>query len=164
MGYSLSVQANSLEQTEEIHLMAKDLLDELIDTVIASLLVKTKPLFTAFIGDMPITQEFRLFTKDGKVEGWQPYWPLKAFEGQRVSIDNVKDALESISTPSQDLLDQMIEYANRVSGKLDGDWSVDFLIDKNGRPVLIDMAEAHKSFKCDAGYVELPKPVKRLVF
>lgn len=125
-------------------------------------MIETKPVFHAFVGNMPITQEFRLFTKNGEVEGYQPYWPLKAFKDHYTSIENVEEALQSIATPSPELLDKMIEYTNRLSDKLEGDWSVDFLINKDGDPVLIDMAEAHKSFRCDVGYVQLNEPEQKI--
>lgn len=106
-------------------------------------LIDTAPVFHAF-GGTPIVQEFRLFAKDGKTYAHQAYWPM----------DSIIDAdtpfwmqqLESISKATPEQMSEMIESANKVTQALGGDWSVDFLIDKDGVPWLIDMAIASQSY------------------
>lgn len=53
-------------------------------------MLKTNAAFYAFNG-MPITPEFRLFATDGKVEGYQPYWPEEAFD-REPTIDPERQA------------------------------------------------------------------------
>jgi hypothetical protein len=113
--------------------------------------IKTKTLFTAFDGEMPITQEFRLFTEGGVVDSYQFYWPEQAIDGHNPSKPNWRELLRDVSKPSDSLLNEMIVLAENVASLLDGDWSIDFLIDENGKPILIDMAERKKSFVCTQG-------------
>jgi len=114
--------------------------------------IDTKVQFYAF-SDMPVTQEFRLFADKGKTYGYQPYWPEAAV--REPSIDDWRTKLREIEKPSEALLSEMIETADKITDALDGDYSVDFLIDKDGKPWLIDMAEARTSFMCPSGFVEL---------
>lgn len=119
-------------------------------------MIKTEPVFFAFEGDMPVTQEFRMFARDGKVEGYQPYWPAYAVEG-RTKDEGWEEKLESISKPTHNDLRYMNTIASRVTKRLGGYWSVDFLKDRDGKLWLIDMAEGDKSFKCKVGYTEIQK-------
>lgn len=107
------------------------------------------PVFHAHRG-MPVTQEFRLFADNGVIEGWQPYWPEQSVLAP--SIDDWQARLAAISEPSDALLDEMRRWAETITAELGGAWSVDFLISKDGAPHLIDMAEAHKSYRCPTGY------------
>lgn len=107
--------------------------------------IKTKPAFYAFHGNMPITEEYRLFFEDGKAIKWQPYWPVESI--QDPSVENWKEELESISNPGEKLMSEMKKYASLVTKELGGFWSVDFLIDIHGNPILIDMANGNQSYQ-----------------
>lgn len=109
-------------------------------------MIKTKPVFHAF-SDMPITQEFRVFSKDGDSHSYQAYWVKGAI--QDPDCDDWEAKLESIESPSEELLNVMVQTANEITRKLGGDWSVDFLIDENGEPWLIDMALTSQSYISD---------------
>lgn len=111
--------------------------------------IQTAPVFHAF-GGMPVTAEYRLFATDGKLNGWQPYWPEAAI--QEPSVDDWADRLKTIAIPSQDEMQQMRAWAESITANLGGFWSVDFLRDRNGKLYLIDMAEGHKSYRCPVGY------------
>lgn len=108
------------------------------------------PIFHAHFGEMPVTQEFRLFATDGSVDGWQPYWPEKSVLSP--SVDDWQSRLAAIAEPSEELMHDMTHWAKAITANLTGSWSVDFLIDAKGTPYLIDMAEAHKSYHCPTGY------------
>lgn len=108
--------------------------------------INATPAFHAF-NKMPITQEFRLFSKDGVTHSYQPYWPAHSI--QNPDCDNWEQKLKSISKPSEELLALMIQAANEITKEIGGDWSVDFLIDENGIPWLIDMALTSQSYISD---------------
>lgn len=113
------------------------------------------PAFHAFKGT-PITKEFRLFVENGRVIGYQPYWPEDSiFEAD---ADDWREKLQAISSISPELLLTITKYAEKIT--LPHDWSVDFLIDRDGNPWLIDMALSQESFKFsdEQGYVHCPLP------
>lgn len=107
--------------------------------------IETEPAFTAFDGNTPITEEYRLFYRDGDPLFWQAYWPEDAITNP-VPEDGWQDKLENISTPNTVLMERMKYYAEQVTKSLGGFWSVDFLVDKDGYPYLIDMAEGNQSY------------------
>lgn len=113
-------------------------------------MIPTSPAFHALPGSMPINAEFRAFARDGQMYGWQPYWPAHSIH----CCDDPQwpKKLREISCPTAMEFAQMTEAAAEVTKKLGGDWSVDFLRAKDGTLWLIDMAEAHKSYKCEKGY------------
>jgi hypothetical protein len=116
-------------------------------------MIDTAPVFTAFTGQMPVTQEFRVFADSGKIHGYQPYWPKDAI--QDPSCEDWEAALESIKAPSAAQLEEMVATACNVTSSLGGYWSVDFLADKEGNLWLIDMAEGQLSYVNEADYVNL---------
>lgn len=123
------------------------------DLVIRKFIPADAP-FSAFL-DMPITKEFRFFARDGALEGFQPYWPAGALETANPSKDGWREDLERLHLCDAVLMEQMKEYARSITEVLGGYWSVDFLIDTDGNPWLIDMAEGDKSFMCADGYREI---------
>jgi len=126
-------------------------------SLVAREMIATAPIFHAFAGEMPVTKEFRVFATDGKLDGWQPYWPEYAIKDP--SIEDWKERLAEISTPSPSDLEEMQQLSEKITKKLGGFWSVDFLADKNGKLWLIDMAEGKKSFRCEVGFqAALPRP------
>lgn len=113
-------------------------------------MIETDPVFHAF-GDMPVTEEYRVFTKDGKAEGFQPYWPESAVENP--SCEDWQEKLETIKQPSKADIAYMTEAASKLAKTLKGeDWSVDFLKGKDGRLWLIDMARARESYRNEAEF------------
>lgn len=108
-------------------------------------LIPTKPVFHAFRGT-PITQEFRFFSKDGQTYAYQPYWPLEAFNRSTNEPDVAKKLAEINGEPEAELMQAMTATAGLITQELGGDWSVDFLIDEDGKPWLIDMAITSQSY------------------
>ena len=82
--------------------------------------------------------------KTGKTYAYQAYWPANSILD--ADTNDWAQKLESISEATQQQMDEMIKGADRVTRTLRGDWSVDFLIDKDGAPWLIDMAVASQSY------------------
>lgn len=109
-------------------------------------MIPTVPLFHAFHGEIPITQEYRLFSNASGAYAYQPYWPAEAIRRASVSDDEVRTRLEAIKHPGDALLDRMKEQAAQITSLLQGDYSVDFLIDHRGEPWLIDMALSSQSY------------------
>lgn len=124
----------------------------------ASLLIRemldTAPAFHAFEG-MPVTQEFRFFAGAGRVDGYQPYWPAHSI--QNPSVEDWAQRLEGISKLKPADLQHLIGMASAVTSKLEGDWSVDFLKDRQGKWWLIDMAEGALSYRNESAYRPLSK-------
>jgi ribosomal protein L34E len=114
--------------------------------VIVREMIPTEPVFLAF-NEMPITQEFRIFARDGKVEAYQPYWPHVAFEKHEpTDCADWSERLEAIKSIKPSDLKELIKQSEAVTKKLGGYWSVDFLKDKTGKWWLIDMAEGALSY------------------
>jgi hypothetical protein len=114
-------------------------------------MLDTTAVFHAFDG-LPITEEFRFFSEDGRAIGHQPYWPEKAIISP--TVDDWQVRLKSISTLSLGDHQQLSEWADQITNALTGAWSVDFLRDSAGNWWLIDMAEANKSFRCQDGFIK----------
>lgn len=113
-------------------------------------MIDTDPAFHAFQG-MPITEEYRLFTKGGKVEGYQPYWPEHSIENP--DCEDWQAKLKAIKTPNQADLKYMTDAAEKIAAMLgDHDWSVDFLRSSDGQLWLIDMAVASQSYRNEAEF------------
>ena len=121
-------------------------------------MIDTIPAFHAFYGEMPITREFRFFSSAENVVSYQPYWPEGAIERQSVDVDNWRELLASMNQLTPLEKTELIAKASLVASKLSGEWpdfhaeksdswSIDFLQDKHGNWWLIDVAQAHESYK-----------------
>lgn len=117
-------------------------------------MLKTEPAFHAYNG-MPITREFRVFVRDGRIEHWQPYWPPGAFEAAGANPD-APDWLERLAKISKLGLytgDVIFPGTRDIGRALGGYWSVDWLYaaeqpgDKIGKWFMIDMADGEQSFR-----------------
>lgn len=106
-------------------------------------LIPTSPICTAFYGDMPIARERRLFIKDGKVVCNHPYWPNEAFEHEASVSPRQITELQELSPEDSNELQAMARY---IAQHIPGAWSVDFLVDSDGKWWCIDMAVAANSY------------------
>jgi len=103
-------------------------------------MIPTKPYFTAFHGEMPITKERRIFVRDGKVVCSHSYWPEEAFKG----VEKKKfDQLDVLTIKDKKELIQMASYVAKL---FSGYWSCDFLKSKKGDWYLTDMAIGENSY------------------
>jgi len=107
-------------------------------------MINTRAAFTAF-GGLPVTEEFRFFSKDGELVSYQPYWPADSIV--EPDADDWEEKLKAMSVLGKKDLAQLTAWANQVTASLTGEWSVDFLKGVDGNWWLIDMAEGEKSFR-----------------
>lgn len=100
--------------------------------------------FTAFHG-LPIAREFRFFADENGVKCYHPYWPEETIEDYRPSREDWRECLRDLQRiPKAPELWYMAVEAAKACG--DGEWSVDFCQDVDGKWWLLDMATAEDSF------------------
>lgn len=132
--------------------------------------------FKLFYGSMPISTEVRTFVRDGAVECVHPYWPpgslAKWAEPPKhdsgvsgISLGNIPEGLLSALDPPKsgvpedwrDILagqdaramediDTIRAQALKVAAVMDGWWSADMALGRNGLWYLIDMAPGAVSY------------------
>lgn len=98
---------------------------EEVNAILVREFIQSKPLDHMF-NNMPIPIEMRYFIKDNEIEYKYFYWK------------GMVDEENLIYTPPD-------EQASEIAEHMDGEWSVDFLMDKHGVWWLIDMALAENS-------------------
>ncbi|MFA7708412.1 MAG: ATP-grasp domain-containing protein [Candidatus Pacearchaeota archaeon] len=107
-------------------------------------LIPTEPIFTAFNG-FPVTREFRIFIRDGKVECVHPYWPREAVEGQTEDKDwAVK--LKAMNRLTKSEKEELVRLSTLIASKFEGWWSLDWLQGKDKKWYAIDMALGEDSY------------------
>ena len=108
--------------------------------------------FTAFHHDMPVNPERRYFVENGKVVCFHSYWIQEAIEkgtDPKILPENWREIAMAMNLQTQEEIKILTGYAEQVSKVLDGFWSVDFCKAKDGRWILIDLAEGEKSWHPD---------------
>ena len=103
--------------------------------------------FKAFHGNMPIATEVRTFLRDGIVECIHPYWPpdtigewaMRVSKYMEVPTD-WRDALKLQDAKIERDIDIIRRQAVKVARVMDGWWSCDMALGKDGIWYLIDMA------------------------
>jgi len=117
-------------------------------TLMVRQLIPTRPIFHAF-ARMPVTREFRFFVEGGQISHVQPYWPEMAV-ADYLNDDAGPDWRKHLREISRLLWN---EYAYlsvetlKIADVVPGDWSVDWLCDKDGGWWMIDMADASVSYR-----------------
>ncbi len=101
--------------------------------------------FTAFHGNLPINKERRYFIRDGKVQCHHPYWYPDAITGH-TKQDNWRFLVGRLNRETKPEIKLLTGYAEMVGTVVEGYWSVDFAMGKDGKWYLFDMAEGDKSF------------------
>lgn len=109
--------------------------------------LKTRPLFYAFQGIMPIVREFRFFMRDGKREHVQPYWPPASID--RPDDEKWREKLNTASRPSDEELLHLTALSQKANEAVPGFWSIDWLETVDRGWVLTDMAEGVHSYRYD---------------
>jgi len=100
--------------------------------------------FAAFHGRLPIGRERRLFVDQGRVVCWHPYWPAGAILAP--DRDDWEYRLAEANTMSEDEIELLIGYAERIAERLEGYWSLDFMLGADGTWYFIDAALGHDSW------------------
>lgn len=130
--------------------------------------------FKAFFGNMPVARERRYFVKDGSVLCRHPYWIEESI--QDAHKDNGIQSellgyryhrlpnqwqilLAQLNTQTEDEVRVLIQYAYKIANDFEGYWSVDFACTRDGKWVLIDMANGYASYHplCSKELVEEKK-------
>jgi len=109
--------------------------------------------FKAFYGDLPIPPERRYFVENGKVLCHHPYWPKAAIVGhfplrkdditgqpRRQIPHNWGQQLEIMNNEGPMEVKLLTGYAEAISAKLEGRWSIDFCKSKSDAWYFIDAA------------------------
>lgn len=99
----------------------------------------TEPAFTYFNGKMPITNEVRIFVRDGEIVCKHPYWPAEVFE--EVPSEQIS-SVRALTPEDEKVTDHMALFVSKL---FTGYWSVDFLKTKKGW-YCTDMAIGERSF------------------
>ena len=108
-------------------------------------LIPTESVFEAY---MPITREFRIFVEEGKISHIQPYWPEKAMTTMDEPDDpEWRTKLRAISMMTPEEKEFLEAETLKIANACPGDWSVDWLQDKNGKWWMTDMAVACVSYR-----------------
>ncbi len=107
---------------------------------------------TIHIG-MPITKEVRVFTINGSVNSFIPYWTPVAFQNQEIygTKDNMpfEDALKQTNSISQSDMDHLRDETNKIITHpkfKDTNWAIDWVITRDGEWNMIDMQVAEDSY------------------
>jgi len=102
--------------------------------------------FRAF-NSLPIARERRYFIRNGKVQCHHPYWPEEAIRfWKNTPPENWREKLRELNHETDEEVKLLSEYALKVAKVMDGYWSVDFAMAKNGKWYLIDMALGEMSW------------------
>jgi len=103
--------------------------------------------YTAFWGNMPVNPERRYFIENGKVICHHPYWIKEAINNP--SVNNWEELSDEMNIENEEEIKILTGYAEQVSKVLDGFWSVDFCKAKDGKYILIDLANGELSWHPD---------------
>jgi hypothetical protein len=115
--------------------------DEPTNAIVLREYIPMDSLFTAF-RNMPVNHEFRYFIQGGKIVCSHWYWIAEAIRG-----NTDQEGWEQILRKAQSKHHEVLkDYALKVASVMPEFWSVDFCLAKDGRWVLIDMAEGWKSW------------------
>jgi len=110
-------------------------------------LLDIKPMFYAFWGNMPIGLERRLFVRDGKVLCIHPYWEETAIiRSHQCPLPTDWKDIIARSCVIGDEKRQLVEYGETFSRLVPGYWSVDFIMDRQGKWWFIDAARGELSW------------------
>lgn len=102
---------------------------------------------------MPITRELRVFSINGMVAGFIPYWSPIAFDN--ISVYNIKDhmpfttALRQMNTFSDNELNYVGAQTNRLIQHPkfhDTDWAIDWIVTRDNQWYMTDMQMARDSY------------------
>ena len=102
--------------------------------------------FVAFRGKLPISKERRYFVEDGSVLCHHPYWPADAIERTRDLPHNWRAILADLNREDEAEIAELSAMAETFAVNVPGAWSVDFAKTKDGRWIMIDAAEAFRSW------------------
>lgn len=102
---------------------------------------------------MPITKELRVFTMNGDIVGYVPYWSPIAFKNQSVygMRDNMTfdEALKQLNTFNKSDLEHVHNETKKITDHAkfhDTDWAIDWIKTQNDDWYMTDMQTANTSY------------------
>ena len=101
--------------------------------------------FKAFWGKMPVAPEVRIFVRDEKVECIHPYWFEDAINGM-TDQDDWRHLLIEINQRAEKDYFILGKNAIEFNKVVEGYWSVDYALGKDGEWYLIDCAHGDASY------------------
>jgi len=135
-----------------------------IEAIVVREFIQMDTRFRAFYGEMPVNPERRYFIRNGKLECHHAYWIEDAVEsGTPVEKlpKNWRQLAKEMNTETKKEVELLTNYSQKIAEVIDGYWGIDYCKAKNGRWILIDMAEGEKSWhpsKCK--YSNMPSKPK----
>jgi len=115
--------------------------------------VPLESAFTAFWGELPISKERRYFVRDGKVVCHYPYWPEDAMRfPPGKEPEGWSEKLAELNRETDDEIELLTGYAERLAAVLDGYWSLDFARGRDGVWYFIDAARGELSWHPECSY------------
>ncbi len=102
---------------------------------------------------MPITKEIRIFSINGDIQGYVPYWTPIAFQNQSVygmrNGTTLDDALRELATFSKSDIQHLHDQTNKIIQHpkfSDTDWAIDWVLTRDNEWYMIDMQTAQGSY------------------
>ncbi len=137
--------------TQTIEHSGKALFEEILKTTIEH--DSNLELIKSYHIGMPITKEIRIFTIDGAVQAFIPYWIEAAFKGQSVygmkPGKDFKTAFKEINTFDKSDLDYLrsqTEILAQYPKFRDSNWAIDWVTTRDGEWYMTDMQIAESSY------------------
>jgi len=127
--------------------MSVDILGLPVNAFVLREYVELDSAFRAFAG-MPIARERRYLVNNGEVVAHFPYWPKEAIEFWR-GVEPPSDwekKLEELNCETEEEVELLTGYAEKIGSALSGFWSLDFAKAKNGTWYFIDAARGEISW------------------
>jgi len=122
------------------------------DVVAVRQMLILAPMFTAFMGELPISREFRVFFNKDGIYHMQPYWPPGAIHDQNPSEKDWERRLLGASVLDDDEYKVVCKTVQSAARNFDGAWSIDLICSARGTWWVTDMAVASQSFHYAAGF------------
>lgn len=121
--------------------------DCMMESIVIREYIPPAALFKAFRG-LPIAPERRYFVRGGEVVCHHAYWPEDAilFWVDTKNPKNWRAKLTQMNYESEEEITLLSKYAELIAQELGGEWSIDFMLSRDGVWYMIDMAMAQQSY------------------
>jgi hypothetical protein len=134
----------------EFNLMA-DMLGLHCQAIVLREFIELDWKFKAFLGDLPIAPEVRIFVKDGEYLCHHSYWFAGAIKSHDTSHlpTGWETMLKKMNCLTKDDKEDLDYCVDMLIDEFDGYWSLDFAKARNGQWYFIDAATGEKSWHPD---------------
>jgi len=117
--------------------------DCMMESIVIREYIPPAAAFKAFEG-LPIAPERRYFVRDAEVVCHHSYWIEDAIRNP--TADGDWKSVLAWMNQERDEVPLLTGYAEQVARELGGDWSIDFMLGRDGAWYLIDIATAMQSW------------------